>query len=435
MSKIIAGLDIGTSKVAVVIGAQSQYDSNRLEVLGVGRADADGIVRGMIVNIDKAAVSIKQALQAAEEDSGININVVNVNIAGKHIVSAFHHGSITRDSIEQEITVEDIKKLTGDMYRIVIPLGTEIIHATPQEYTIDYEITTQDPVGMSGVKLEANFHMIIAKTHAIQNVHKCIKKAGVEAEVVMASALAASLALLSEEEKEAGVCLVDFGASIINLVIVLNSIIRYTVTIPIGGDSITSDIQKSCMVMERQAELLKVKFGSVEPEALVAGQTLITIPGLRNRASKEILTTNLVKIVRARVEEIVEFIYEEILRSGFYKKLVAGIVVTGGSANVPGIQSLVQQITKLDTRLGLPDEYLEEGSRKTLHDPIYATAVGLTLAGFKTLDYREAYYKAAQSADLDFSNRNSKKIKKGSFSFARMITKTKAFLVDDYDDN
>ncbi|ROT47055.1 cell division protein FtsA [Candidatus Cardinium hertigii] len=433
MSNIIASLDIGTSKICVVIGTQSPYHDQKLEVLGMGKVAADGIVRGMIVNIDKAAVAIKQALQAAEEDSGININIINVNIAGKHVVGACHHGSITRDSIEQEITVEDIQKLTHDMYRIVTPLGTEIIHTMPQEYTIDYEIVTQDPVGMSGVKLEANFHIITAKTHAIQNIHKCIKKAGVEAEIVMSSILAAGLAILSDEEKEAGVCLVDFGASIINLMVFFDSIIRYTATIPLGGHSITSDIQQNCMIMERQAELLKVKFGSVESKAFTT-QAAVTIPGLRNRPPKEVFTTNLAKIVKARVEEIVEFIYEEILRSGFYEKLVAGIVITGGSANLPGIQSMLQQITGLDTRLGFPDEYLEEGGRKELRDPIYATAIGLALAGFKTLDYREAYYKATKSVHLDFSKKNSKKATKSSFSFTRMITKTKAFLVDDYDD-
>ncbi|CAH2559746.1 cell division protein FtsA [Cardinium endosymbiont of Oedothorax gibbosus] len=434
MSEIIAGLDIGTSKIRVVIGAQSQYDVNKLEVLGMGSAVADGVVRGMIVNIDKTAIAIKQALQAAEEDSGININIVNVNIAGRHVAGACHHGSITRDRLEEEITVEDIKKLTSDMYRIVPPLGTEIVHAMPQEYTIDYEIVTQDPVGMSGVKLEANFHIVTAKTHAIQNIHKCVKKAGVEAEMVMASALAASLAILSDEEKKAGVCLVDFGGSIINLVVFYDALIRYTATIPLGGHMITSDIQQSCMVMERQAELLKVKFGSIEPSAL-ATQAVVTIPGFRSRTPKEVVTSNLTKIIQARVEEIVTFIHEEILRSGFYEKLVAGMVLTGGSANLAGMPSMFQQITGLDTRLGFPDEYLEEGSSKQLHDHSYATAVGLTLAGFKTLDYREAYYRTAQSVDLNFTKKHIKKAKKSSFSFARMITKTKAFLIDDYDDN
>ncbi|MCT4697483.1 MAG: cell division protein FtsA [Candidatus Cardinium sp.] len=434
MSEIIASLDIGTRKICVVIGAQSQYDANKLEVLGMGSAASDGVVRGMVVNIDKAAMAVKQALQAAEEDSGININIVNVNVSGKHVTGACHHGSITRDSVEEEITVEDIKKLTGDMYRIVPPLGTEIVHAMPQAYTIDYEIITQDPVGMSGVKLEANFHIITAKTHAIQNIHKCIKKAGVEVDMVIASALAASLAILSDEEKEAGVCLIDFGDSMINLVIFYDAIIRYTATIPLGGHMITSDIQQSCMVMERQADLLKVKFGSVAPDALAA-QAVVTIPGLRNRAPKELVISHLNKIIQARVEEIVTFVYEEMIRSGFYDKLVAGMVITGGSANLPGMQSILQQVTGLDTRLGFPDEYLEEGSRKQLRDPSYATAVGLALAGFKTLDYREAYYRAAQSADLNFMKKNIKKSKKSSFSFARMITKTKAFLVDDYDDN
>ncbi|MBX9889891.1 MAG: cell division protein FtsA [Amoebophilaceae bacterium] len=433
MSKIIAGLDIGTSKISIVIGTQSQYDSNKLEVLGIGQAVAEGIVRGMIVNVDKAAFAIKQALQAAEEDSGININVVNVDISGKHLVGTCHHGSITRDAIEEEITVKDIHKLTKDMYRIVTPPGTEMIHAMPQEYTIDYDIVTQDPVGMSGVKLEANFHIITAKTHAIQHIHKCIKKAGVEAEVVMASSLAAGLAVLSEEEKKAGICLIDFGASLINLVIFIDSIIRYTATIPLGGSNITTDIQQGCMVMDHQAESLKVKFGSLEPKAYTT-QALVTVPGLRNRTSKEILTNNLALIIGARVEEIATFTQEEILRSGFYEKLVAGIVVTGGSANLVGIREFFQKCIGLDTRIGTPDEYIEQGSSKALSNPMYASAVGLALAGFKTLDYREAYYKMTQANDLDVSKKNVKKEKKSSFSFAQIITKTRSFLVDDYDD-
>lgn len=429
MSKIIAGLDIGTSKVRVVIGIESPYDHNKLEVVGTGQATADGIAKGMIINIDKAAVSIKQALQAAEEDSGINIHVVHTNIAGKDIERSYQHGSITRDSIEQEITVEDIQKLTKDMHRMVTP--TEIIHAIAQEYTIDYAIVTADPVGMSGIKLEANFHVITSTAQAIQTIDKCMRKAGIKTERIMASILATSLAILSEEEKEAGVCLIDFGASLIDIVIFLNSIARYTATIPLGGNSITSDIQQSCMIMERQAELLKIKFGTITPEATPA---IVTIPGLHNRAPKEILTSNLSKIIHARVEEIVEFIHEEILRSGFRNKLVAGIVITGGSANLPGLSSIVQQITGLDTRIGWSDEYLETGNQKILRDPSYATAIGLTLGGFKALDYREAYYRTTQAAYTDKFKKNHKKGSKSRFSLSGIITKTKAFLVDDYDE-
>jgi len=432
MSKIIAGLDIGTSKICIVIGTQSQYDEQKLEVLGIGMSEADGVVRGMIVNVDKAAASIQRALQAAEEDSGVSIHVVNVNIAGKHLQAACHHGSLTRDSLDQEIRVGDIHKLTSDMYRIVTPPGTEMIHAMPQEYTIDYEIVTEDPVGMSGIKLEANFHIITAKTHAIQSIHKCIKKAGIEAELIMASPLASSLAVLSDEEKKAGICLVDCGASLIHLVIFVDSIVRHMAIIPLGGNNITADIQQGCMVMDHQAELLKIKFGSLESKSL-ATPSLVTVPGLRNRSVKQILTPNLALIMQARVEEILEFIHEEILYSGLYEKLVAGIVVTGGCANLLGIKDLIQKMLGLDTRIGIPDEYLEQGSRKELCNPMYASAVGLTLSGFKNLDYREAYYQGAQTNDLDLSHRNQKKEKKKIFSFSNIITKTKSFLVDDYD--
>lgn len=433
MPKIIAGLDIGTRNVCLVIGTQSPYDGNKLEVLGVGRAAANGMVRGTIVNVDKAALSIGQALRAAEEDSGINIQVVNANISGRHLVSMCHHGSITRDSLEQEITLEDITKLTNDMYRTVTSPGTQMLHALPQEYTIDYEIATKDPVGMSGVKLEANFHVLTAKSYAVQNIHKCLRKAGIAAESVIASPLATSLAILSDEEKEVGVCLVDFGASLTTLTLYVDSIIQYTATIPWGGDAVTADIQHSCMVMERQAEALKIQFGSLLPEALVDAST-VTIPGLRNRAPKEILVRNLAKIIQARVEELIEFVHEELVRSGWYPKLIAGIVATGGGSNMPGIQMLLQKITGLDTRLGLPDECVDSGSSRAVADPMYATAVGLALAGFKALDYREAYHQSAASTSPACAKRSSNKEKKQGFSFTRMLTKTKAFLIEDYDD-
>lgn len=433
MSKIIAGLDIGTSKICIVIGIQSQYDHHKLEVLGIGETASDGIVRGMIVNIDKAAVAIQRAIHAAEEDSGIHINVVNVDIAGKHLVSTCHHGSITRDTVEQEITVADIHKLTNDMYRTVTPPGTAMIHAMPQEYTIDYDIVTEDPVGMSGIKLEANFHMITAKTHAIQNMHKCMKKVGIETDVVMASALASSLSVLSDDEKKAGVCLVDFGASLMNIVIFTNALIRYSAAIPLGSHIITADIQQGCMVMEEQAELLKIKFGELGSKD-VTQQALITVPGMRNRGSREISIQNLGLIIQARVEELVEFIHQEMLCSGYYEKLVAGVVLTGGGANLKGMNEYMQAITGLDTRIGTPIEYIEESSSKAVSNPSYASAVGLTLAGFKPLDYREAYYKYAQASRLDLLKSNVKKTKKRYFSFSNIMTKAKAFLVDDYEE-
>lgn len=433
MENIVAGLDIGTSKVCVVLGTSSQYDPNKMKILGYGSAVSDGVSKGVVVNVDKAAAAIRQALCIAEDESGVNINLVNVSVAGRHLVSSYHRGSITRESMDQEIMVDDIRKLTNDMYRTVIPLGHEILHVIPQEYTIDNEIVTEDPVGMSGIKLEANFHIITAKTHAVQSLYKCLKKADLEADIVMCSSLASSLAVLSEEEKEAGVCLIDFGDSLINIVMVVNSIVRYTAVIPIGGRIVTSDIQKSCMVMEKQAELLKKKFGHISQDAPTKGG-IVVIPGFRSRAPKEILTSNIVTVMEARLEEIMEFIQEVIVASGWREKLIAGVVMTGGSSYIAGLQGFAQKILGLDTRLGLLDEYLEPGSRKRLQDPSYATALGLTLASFKAVDYRDAYYKSKRLENLT-SSKNDVKKHGSNFSFTRLFAKTKSFLVDNYSDN
>ncbi|MBV6647571.1 MAG: cell division protein FtsA, partial [Cyclobacteriaceae bacterium] len=206
--KIIVGLDIGTTKICAIVGRKNEF--GKLEILGMGKATSEGVIRGIVTNIDKTVHAIEKAITEASEQSGIDINVVNVGIAGQHIKSSVHHGSITRDS-NDEISVEDVNRLTNDMYRIVIPPGSEIIHVMPQDYIVDYEDGIKDPVGMSGVKLEADFHIITAQNNAINNINKCVRRAGLEIENLILEPLASSLAVLSDEEKEAGVCLVDIG--------------------------------------------------------------------------------------------------------------------------------------------------------------------------------------------------------------------------------
>ncbi len=261
--------------------------------------------------------AIEKAVAEASEQSGIDIRVVNVGIAGQHIKSAVHHGSITRDS-DDEITVEDVNRLTNDMYRIVIPPGSEIIHVMPQDYIIDYEDGIKDPVGMSGVKMEADFHIITAQTNAINNINKCVRRAGLDIENLILEPLASSLAVLSDEEKEAGVCLVDIGGGTTDIAVFYDNIIRHTAVIPFGGNIITSDIKQGCMVMEHQAEQLKTKFGRAISEEANPNE-IVSIPGLRNRAPKEISLKNLAHVIEARMEEIIEMVHTEIITSGFHK--------------------------------------------------------------------------------------------------------------------
>ncbi|XOV91222.1 MAG: cell division protein FtsA [Bacteroidota bacterium] len=424
--KIIVGLDIGTTKICVIVGRKNEF--GKLEVLGVGKAVSDGVIRGIVTNIDKTVNAIEKAVADASEQSGIDIRVVNVGIAGQHIKSAVHHGSITRDS-DDEITVEDLNRLTNDMYRIVIPPGSEIIHVMPQDYIVDYEDGIKDPVGMSGVKLEADFHIITAQTNAINNINKCVRRAGLEIENLILEPLASSLAVLSDEEKEAGVCLVDIGGGTTDIAVFYDNIIRHTAVIPFGGNIITSDIKQGCMVMEQQAEQLKMKFGKAIAEEASPNE-IVSIPGLRNRPPKEISIKNLAHIIESRMEEIIEMVHTEIITSGFNKKLAAGIVVTGGGSLLNNLKQLFEYMTGLDTRVGYPNEHLGKSKVDAVKSPVYATSVGLVLSGFRAIDIREQRYNEKQSkGSIRPRNKQSAKF------FQNILEKTKGLLIDDFDEN
>lgn len=424
--KIVVGLDIGTTKICAIVGRKNEF--GKLEVLGMGKAESDGVIRGIVTNIDKTVNAIEKAVREAEDQAGINIRVVNVGIAGQHIKSSIHHGSITRSSNDDEITIEDINRLNNDMYRIVIPPGSEIIHVMPQDYTVDYEEGIKDPVGMSGVKLEADFHVITAQTNAINNINKCVKRAGLEIENLILEPLASSLAVLSDEEKEAGICLIDIGGGTTDIAIFHDNIIRHTAVIPFGGNIITSDIKQGCMVMQHQAELLKTKFGKAIGEEASPNE-IVAIPGIRNRPAKEISIRNLANIIEARMEEIVELTHTEIITSGFENRLAGGIVITGGGSQLNSLKQLVEYMTGMDARIGYPNEHLGKSKVDSVKSPMYATSVGLVLSGFRALDNREDRYKEAQSVGkLTVRKREVT----GDF-FSKILNKTKGLLIDDLD--
>ncbi|MBC6409388.1 MAG: cell division protein FtsA [Ekhidna sp.] len=424
--QIIVGLDIGTTKICAIVGKKNEY--GKLEILGMGKAVSDGVIRGIVINIDKTVRAIQKAITKAGEQSGIEINVVNVGIAGQHIKSAVHHGGITLENQDEEITIEDIARLTNDMHRIVTPPGSEIIHVMPQNYTVDYENGIMDPVGMTGVKLEADFHIIAAQTNAINNINKCVKKARLQIENLILEPLASSLSVLSEEEKEAGVCLVDIGGGTTDIAVFYDNIIRHTAVIPFGGNILTSDIKQGCMVMEHQAELLKTKFGKAISEEASPNE-IVSIPGLRDRPPKEISIQNLAQIIQARMEEIIELVHTEIITSGYHKKLAAGIVVTGGGSQLTNLSQLFEYMTGLDTRVGHPNEHLGKCKVDIAKSPMYATTVGLVLSGFKALDSREVRYREALP-----HGEKKKVVKQGNKFFSNILEKTKGLLIDDFDD-
>ncbi|WP_242928561.1 cell division protein FtsA [Pontibacter vulgaris] len=429
--KIVVGLDIGTTKVCALVGRKNEF--GKLEILGMGKAPSEGVVRGIVSNIDKTVEAIKKAIRQAEEQSGINIGVVNVGIAGQHIKSLQHNGSITRQLTDQEITVDDVNRLTNDMYRLVTPPGSEIIHVMPQEYKVDYEEGIVDPVGMSGVRLEGNFHIITAQSNAINNINKCMTRAGLEVDNLILEPLASCMSVLSDEEKEAGVALVDIGGGTTDLAIFKDNIIRHTAVLPFGGSIITSDIKQGCMVMQNQAEQLKVKFGkAIADEA--SENEIVSIPGLRDRTPKEISLKNLAYIIEARMEEIVELVYAEIVRSGYANSLAAGIVITGGGAQLQNLVQLVEYITGMDTRIGYPNEHLGKSRIDAVKSPMYATTVGLVLAGYQSLDQRAPqYYEEAPKQEVHTKPVQQPKNNSNNNTSGGLFQKLKGFLSDDID--
>jgi cell division protein FtsA len=457
--KIVVGLDIGTTKICALVGRKNEF--GKLEILGMGKAVSEGVVRGIVSNIDKTVDAIKKAIRQAEEQSGINIGVVNVGIAGQHIRSLQHNGSITRASSDNEITLDDVNRLTNDMYRLVTPPGSEIIHVMPQDYKVDYEEGIMDPVGMSGVRLEGNFHIITAQSTAINNINKCVTKAGLEIDNLILEPLASSMSVLSDEEKEAGVALIDIGGGTTDLAIFKDGIIRHAAVLPFGGNIVTSDIKQGCLVMQNQAEQLKVKFGKAIAEE-ASEYEIVSIPGLRDRAPKEISLKNLAYIIEARMEEIVELVYAEIQRLGFQDKLAAGIVLTGGGSQLQNLVQLTEYVTGMDTRIGYPNEHLGKSRIEAVKSPMYATTVGLVLAGYRSLDDRlaqrgfeepeqQVYHRPAapeprpvavptpqpvaqQPAQAPAQPEAPKKASGAGKFFQDIISRTKGLLIDDFDD-
>ena len=380
---ISVGLDIGTTKIVAMIGRKNEYD--KVEILGLGKAKSMGVHRGVVNNITQTIQSIQQAVQEAEAAASEKIDQVTVGIAGQHIRSLQHSDYITRPNSDIVIDEEDIDRLINQVHKLVMLPGEEIIHVLPQEFKIDGQAEITEPIGMYGGRLEANFHVVVGQVSSIRNVGRCIKSAGLTLEGITLEPLASANAVLSREEKEAGIALIDIGGGTTDLAVFKDGIIRHTAVIPFGGNVITEDIKEGCSIIEKQAELLKVKFGSAWPGENKDNE-IVSIPGLRGREPKEITLKNLSKIIHARVVEIIEQVYVEIKNYGHdeqKKKLIGGIVLTGGGAQLKHLKQLVEYITGMDTRIGYPNEHLAGDSDEDIASPLYATAVGLVMDGLK----------------------------------------------------
>jgi cell division protein FtsA len=387
--KIVAALDIGTTKICAIVGRMNQH--GRLEILGMGRCNSEGVTRGLITNIEKTTQGILKALEDASQQSMVDIKVVNVGIAGQYIKSSTHKGSIMRDNPQDMIGVEDVERLTNDMYKLVMPPGVQIIHVMPQDYIVDNEYGIKDPVGMVGSRLEADFHVIAARTDAVSNILRSVHKANLEIENIVLEPIASSMAVLMPEEKEAGVVLVDIGGGTTDIAMFYEGIIRHTAVIPFGGSIVTNDIKQGCMLLPQDAEKLKIKFGyALASQA--ANNQIVSIPGLKNRPAKEISVKNLSYIIEARMEEIIDIVFAEIVSSKFVDKMSQGVVLTGGGAQLNALKELFEMRTGLECRLGYPTEHLGKSKLEAMKNPMFSTALGLVMAGFKSVDERENQY-------------------------------------------
>ncbi|AZZ58923.1 cell division protein FtsA [Riemerella anatipestifer] len=380
------GLDIGTTKIVAIVGRRNQY--GKIEVMGVGVAPSLGVHKGIVNNIAQTINSIKTAVSEAQKSAGVPITKVTVGIAGKHIRSLQHSDYIMRENPDQYITEEDIEELKNQVKKLVMLPGEEIIHVLPQEYKVDSEGEIQEPIGMHGKRLEANFHVVVGQMSSIKNISRCVKEAGLEMESLTLEPLASSEAVLTKEEKEAGVAIVDIGGGTTDIAIFKDNIIRHTCVIPYGGGIITEDIKDGCSIIEKHAEQLKVRFGSAVPE-LEKESTFVTIPGLHGRTEKEISLKTLAKIIHARVEEILEMVNTELKAYGAHekkRKLIAGIVLTGGGSNLKHLRQLANYITGFDSRIGYANEYISNDKNQHLKSPEFATSIGLLMESLSIRD-------------------------------------------------
>ncbi|MBK9109009.1 MAG: cell division protein FtsA [Saprospiraceae bacterium] len=379
--ELVVALNVGSNKVSAFAGKKNLL--GKVELLGYGVAPCEGVNRGIVSNIDKTSKAICDAIDLAEKRCKLEINTVFVGIAGEHVKSLHHQGVMYRDNPKVEISQEDIDILIQNMHKIALPHGDKILHVVPQEFYIDNQKEGYlDPIGMSGSRLESNFHIITANTEALDNLVRAVEKAQLQIAGFVLEPTATAEAVLSKDEKEGGVVLIDIGGGTTEVSIYADGIVRYTGVVPLGSNVITKDIKAGCSVIHEQAEKLKLRFGSAVADEIVDNR-IITIPGLMGREPKEISEKNLSRIIQSRVEELFEYIMWEIRRSGFENKLIAGMVLTGGGSKLKDIELLAEFQTGLSTRIGLPLEQKIAHMDADALNPAYATGIGILLESMK----------------------------------------------------
>ena len=377
---IVVGLDIGTTKVCAIVA--SVTDDKKINILGVGKAPSDGLNRGVVVNIDKTVNAIRTAVEQAQLASGIEVRSVNVGIAGDHIRSVRSKGVVTIANQDNEITASDVKRLLEDCQRIMLPPDQQILHVIPQEFIVDGQDGISDPVGMSGMRMEADVHIITGLVSAATNIYRCVERAGFQVKDLILEPLASAYAVLDREEREAGIVLVDIGGGTTDIAVFQDNTIRHTAVVAIAGQKVTDDIRLGLSVLEDQALKLKHEYGMCFAD-LIEEDEVITVAGISGRPPKEIKRSILAQIIQARVEEILEITSIEIKRSGYSSEMSAGVVITGGGSLIDGLPELASEILGMETKIGLP-KGISGGLVAEVNSPIYATSVGLVLYSIYT---------------------------------------------------
>jgi cell division protein FtsA len=382
---IIVGLDIGTTKIAAIAGRKNEF--GKLEILGFGRANSNGVQHGMVLNIDQTIKAIQTALERCYENNPeLEINEVYVGIAGHHIKSLQTRGDIVRQNTEDEISQDEIDRLVADQYRTYIPLGDQIIDVIPQQFTVDNFPNISNPIGYSGVKVGANFHIITGDKNAIRNINRSVQKSGLVTKDLVLQPLASAAAVMSDQDLEAGVAIVDIGGGTTDLAVFYEGVLKYTAVIPFGGENITNDIKLGLGVLKTQAEAMKVQFGSALSDEAKAN-TYITIPGLRGLAPKEISVKNLANIIQARMSEIMDFVSYHLKQVGLDNRMLnGGIILTGGGSQLKHLLQLTEYLTGLNARIGFPNEHLAGDYNEDIAMPMYSTCIGLILKGYNDFE-------------------------------------------------
>ncbi len=386
-SPIIVGLDIGTTKIAAIACRKNEY--GKLEILGFGRANSNGVQHGQVLNIDQTIKAIQQALENCyESNPDLEISEVYVGIAGHHIKSLQTRGDIVRQDPDTEIKRPEIEQLIANQRKTFIPAGDQIIDVIPQDFHVDNIQNIKDPIGYNGVKVGANFHIITGDRNAIRNINRSVERSGLSTKDLVLQPLASASAVMSDIDMEAGVAILDIGGGTSDLAVFYEGILKHTAVIPFGGENITNDIRMGLGVLKSQAEAMKVQFGSALSDEAKTN-AYITIPGLKGMPAKEISVKNLAAIIQARMSEILDFVTYHLKQVGLDSRaLNGGIILTGGGSQLKHLIQLTEYTTGLNARIGLPNEHLAPNHIDELKKPMYSTCIGLILKGYSDYDHK-----------------------------------------------